>query len=89
MIADAIYEDALQHLVNSHAVREVVVGRISANEWTLSVRLGGPTARLVPVRSRRERLRIWKSLTAVGKFADRLGLPGFYVELLPGPIVRR
>lgn len=35
----------------------------------------------VPVRSRREALRTWASLTAVGKFADALGLKGFTVEL--------
>ncbi|NWA23914.1 hypothetical protein HX866_03325 [Pseudomonas gingeri] len=46
-----------------------------------SDRLGGPTARLVPVRSRREPLRTWASLTAVGRFADALGLRGFTVEL--------
>lgn len=83
MIADAIYEDALQHLVNQHVVREVVVSRLQRDDhqWILSVRLGGPTARLVPVRSRREPLRIWKSAKAVIKFADAVGLRGFVVEL--------
>ncbi|QJI39386.1 hypothetical protein HKK52_11140 [Pseudomonas sp. ADAK2] len=37
--------------------------------------------RWVPVRSRRERLRTWASLTAVGRFADSVGLSGFSVEL--------
>jgi hypothetical protein len=35
----------------------------------------------VPVRSRREALRTWASLSAVGKFADGIGLRGFVVEL--------
>jgi hypothetical protein len=53
-------------------VREVVVGRINGDPaWGLSIRLGGPAARLVPVRSRREAIRTWASLTAVGKFADQ------------------
>lgn len=45
------------------------------------MRLGGPTARLVPVRSRREPLRIWTSLKAVVKFADKVGITSFSVEL--------
>jgi hypothetical protein len=82
MIGDGIHEDALRHLVQQHAVREVVVGRINGGPaWGLSIRLGGPTARLVPVRSRREAVRTWASLTAVGKFSDHLGLKGFAVEL--------
>lgn len=83
MIGDAIHDDTLKALVSQHAVREVVVGRLQGDDtqWTLSVRLGGPTARLIPVRSRREPLRIWKSLKAVGKFADAVGLRGFTVEL--------
>lgn len=38
-------------------------------------------ARWVPVRSRRETVRTWASLTAVGRFADGIGLRGFVVEL--------
>jgi len=33
------------------------------------------------VRSRREALRTWASLTAVGRFAEALGIKGFAVEL--------
>ena len=70
-------------LVSQHVVREVVVGRVNADNarWTLSVRLGSPSARLVPVRSRREPLRTWASLTAVGRFAETVGITGFSVEL--------
>ncbi|VVM79293.1 hypothetical protein PS663_02233 [Pseudomonas fluorescens] len=83
MIGEAIHLDSLAHLVAQHAIRDVVVGRVRGDnaQWTLSVRLGGPTARLVPVRSRREPLRTWASLTAVGRFADAVGLRGFTVEL--------
>lgn len=83
MIGEAIQSDTLKALVSQHAVREAVVGRVAGNDgqWTLSIRLGGPTARLVPVRSRREPLRTWASLTAVGRFADAVGLRGFTVEL--------
>ncbi|CRM88205.1 hypothetical protein [Pseudomonas sp. 22 E 5] len=83
MNSQAIQSDTLKALVIQHAVREAVVGRIAGHnsKWTLSVRLGGPTARLVPVRSRREPLRTWSSLTAVGRFAEAVGLTGFSVEL--------
>jgi len=83
MIGEAIQSDTLKALVSQHAIREAVVGRIAGDDgkWTLSIRLGGPTARLVAVRSRREPLRTWASLTAVGRFADAVGLRGFTVEL--------
>lgn len=83
MIGQAIQSDTLKVLVSQHVVREVVVGRLAGDnsKWTLSIRLGSPTARLVSVRSRREPLRIWSSLTAVGRFAEAVGLAGFSVEL--------
>ncbi|MBX6511286.1 hypothetical protein BTW15_27720 [Pseudomonas syringae pv. tomato] len=83
MIGDAIQLDSLAHLVAQHAIHEAVVGRIKGDnaQWTLSVRLGDPTARLVPVRSRREPLRIWTSLKVVVKFADKVGITSFSVEL--------
>ncbi|MBT0624400.1 hypothetical protein KIH32_10820 [Pseudomonas fluorescens] len=83
MIGEAIQSDTLKALVSQHAIREAVVGRVAGDDakWTLSIRLGGPTARLVPVRSRREPLRTWASLTAVGRFAESLGITAFIVEL--------
>lgn len=35
----------------------------------------------MPVRSKREKVRTWASLTAVGRFADGIGLRGGVVEL--------
>ena len=83
MNSQAIQSDTLKALISQHAEREAVVGRIAGHnsKRTLSIRLGGPTARLMPVRSRREPLRTWASLTAVGRFADGVGLRGFTVEL--------
>lgn len=83
MIGEAIQSDTLKALVSQHAIREAVVGRVAGDDakWTLSIRLGGPSARLVPVRSRREPLRTWASLTAVGRFAESLGITAFSVEL--------
>ena len=81
MIGEGIQEDVLRALVEQHAIREAVVVRGVDNQWSLAVRLGSPSARLIPVRSRREKLRTWASLTAVGRFADGIGLRGFTVEL--------
>ncbi|WP_432780671.1 hypothetical protein QZH44_29890 (plasmid) [Pseudomonas corrugata] len=79
MIGGAIHDDTLNALVSQHAVRDVVVVRLAGDNhrWTLSVRLGSPTARLIPVRSRRD----WKSASAVVKYVDAIGLRSFTVEL--------
>lgn len=46
--------------------------------WLFHVRLG---VNWLPVRSRREPLRRWASLTAVERFATSLGVRSFIVEL--------
>lgn len=82
MIGDGLHEDALRHLVQQHAVRECLVAKVDGGPaWGLSIRLGGSGARWVPVRSKRVPLRTWASLTAVGRFAEGIGLRGFVVEL--------
>lgn len=82
MIGEGIQEEVLRALVEQHAVRECLVAKVDGgSEWGLSIRLGGSGARWVPVRSRREKVRTWASLTAVGRFADGIGLRGFSVEL--------
>ncbi|WP_122692219.1 hypothetical protein J3P75_18805 [Pseudomonas sp. R1-1] len=82
MIGEGIHEDVLRALVEQHAVRECLVAKVDGGpDWGLSIRLGGSSARWVPVRSRRERLRTWASLTAVGRFAESVGINGFSVEL--------
>lgn len=81
-MGDGIHEQVLRALVEQHAVRECLVAKVDGGPtWGLSIRLGGSGARWVPVRSRRERLRTWASLTAVGRFADSVGLSEFSVEL--------
>ncbi|MEO4017822.1 MULTISPECIES: hypothetical protein [Pseudomonas] len=58
---------------NVNSVR--LVARIAGGpDWGVSIRLGGSGARWVPVRSRREPLRTWSSLTAVWRFAESVGL---------------
>ncbi|WP_095061732.1 hypothetical protein [Pseudomonas sp. Irchel s3f7] len=82
MIGEGIQEEVLRALVEQQAVRECLVAKVNGGpDWGLSIRLGGSGARWVPVRSRRERVRTWASLTAVGRFADGIGLRGFAVEL--------
>lgn len=82
MIGEGIHEEVLRALVEQHAVRECLVAKIDGGPgWGLSIRLGGSGARWVPVRSRRERLRTWASLTAVGRFAENVGIKKISVEL--------
>lgn len=71
-----IDEDALQALLEAQAVRECRATR-QDSAWTLSVRLG---ASWHPIRSRREPIRTWLSLTALGKFCDRVGVTKLEVE---------
>ncbi len=75
-----IHEDALRVMLEGGAVREVLVSRQN-EKWGLAIRLGGAGSRWLPVRSRRESVRTWASLTAVGRFAESLGVKGFSVEL--------
>jgi hypothetical protein len=75
-----IHEDALRVMLEGGAVREVLVSRHN-DKWTLAIRLGGAGSRWLPVRSRREALRTWASLTAVGRFAEGIGIKGFAVEM--------
>lgn len=80
MIGKGIHEDTLRAMLEGGAVREVLISR-HGDQWGLAIRLGGAGSRWLPVRSRREALRTWASLTAVGRFADALGIKGFAVEL--------
>ena len=75
-----IQEDALRVMLEGGAVREVLVSR-HGDKWGLAIRLGGAGSRWLSVRSRREALRTWASLTAVGRFAETMGIKGFAVEL--------
>ena len=75
-----IHEDALRVMLEGGAVREVLVSRHD-DKWTLAIRLGGAGSRWLPVRSRREVLRTWASLTVIGRFAEGLAMNAFTVEL--------
>ena len=75
-----IQEETLRAMLDAGAVREVLASR-QDDKWGLAIRLGGAGSRWLPVRSRREALRTWASLTAVGRFAYAQGIKGFAVEL--------
>jgi hypothetical protein len=75
-----IQEEALRVMLEGGAVRDVLVSRHN-DKWTLAIRLGGAGSRWLPVRSRREALRTWASLTAVGRFAEAAGIRAFQVEV--------
>ena len=75
-----IQEETLRAMLEAGAVREVLASRQN-DKLGLAIRLGGVGSRWLPVRSRREALRTWASLTAVGRFAEAMGIKGFAVEL--------
>ena len=75
-----IQEETLRAMLEGGAMRDVLVSR-QEDKWTLAIRLGGAGSRWLPVRSRREALRTWASLTAIGRFAETVGVRGFTVEL--------
>lgn len=75
----AIDEDTLRALVETASVREIQVTRgPGGTGFSLSARIGG---RWLPVRSKREPLRVWASLTAIERFCAKVGIQRFEVEL--------
>ena len=75
----AIHEDALALLISQHAAREFMVRATpGGNGWAFYVRLGSTW---LPVRSRREPMRVWASPTAAVKFAQELGVRALVFEL--------
>lgn len=73
----AIEQETLQALVETGAARELRVLR-EGEAWRLELRLG---VKWLPVRSRREPVRYWRSLTAVGRFCVGVGIKALTVEL--------
>lgn len=77
----AFEQETLQTLVETGAAREFRVLRDGDGEgeaWRLELRLG---SQWLPVRSRREPVRLWRSLTAVGRFCAGVGIKVLTVEL--------
>jgi len=73
----AIQQDTLEALVSAQALREIRACRVDGG-WSLQGRLG---ASWLPVRSRREPVRVWASLTAVERFCTSIGVRQLLVEL--------
>ena len=75
----AIDEDTLRALIETGALREIQCARgPGGTGFSLSARLSG---RWLPVRSKREPLRVWASLTAIERFCSKVGIKRFEVEL--------
>ncbi len=72
----AIEQETLQALVETDAAREFRALR-EGETWRLELRLG---VKWLPVRSRREPVRLWRSLTAVGRFCEGVGIKAMTVE---------
>lgn len=82
MIGKALDEEGLRLLLSQNAVREARAFKFGRpGHWTLEIRLGGQATRWIAMRSKREPVRTWGSLTAVGRFAENVGLMTFTVEL--------
>lgn len=73
----AIDQDTLAALVETGAMREFRVVR-KGDAWSLEGRIGSTW---LPVRSRREHIRLWASLTAIGRFCESQGIRSLVVEL--------
>ena len=73
----AIQQDTLEALVSDLALREVRAVRVEGG-WSLQGRLGLSWRH---VRSRREPIRVWASLTGLERFCTRIGIKTLTVEL--------
>lgn len=73
----AVERETLQALVDTGTAREFRVLR-EGEAWRLELRLG---AKWLPIRSRREPVRVWRSLTAVERFCEGVGIKVLTVEL--------
>lgn len=73
----AIQQDTLEALVSDSALRELRAVRVEGG-WSLQGRLG---ASWRPIRSRREPVRVWRSLTALERFCTSIGIRQLTVEL--------
>jgi hypothetical protein len=73
----AIQQETLEALVSDSRLRECRAVRVEGG-WSLQARLGVDWR---PVRSRREPVRVWRTLTGLEHFCTKLGLPQLVVEL--------
>jgi hypothetical protein len=73
----AIDQDTLSALVETGAMRDFRAVR-KGEAWSLQGRIGSSW---LPVRSRREPVRLWASLTAIGRFCEAQGIRSLAVEL--------
>lgn len=79
MIPKALDERSLVALVHAGAVHEVLATRDGPKgDYSLSVRVG---LRLVPLRSQRDPVRLWRSLDGIATFCERVGIQRVLVEL--------
>jgi hypothetical protein len=73
----AFDKDTLEALVSAQALREARAVRVDGG-WSLQARLG---ASWRPIRSRREAIRVWRSLTGLERFCVAVGIRQLIVEL--------
>lgn len=83
MIGQSVDVNTLRVLASTQQVRDAVAGRHKEDRsrWELSIRVGGPSSRLIPVRSKRDAVKTWASLDTLAKFAEDVGLAEVRVEV--------
>lgn len=78
---ESISAEALQALVAAGAARDLrAIPGPAGHGWQLQVRYS-PGGRHYPLRSRRELVRVFRSLDSLNRYADRLGIRTYSVEL--------
>ena len=83
MIGQAVDVNTLRVLASTQQVRDAVAGRppVCSAPSGCGRPCGGPSSRLIPVRSKRDAVKTWASLDTLAKFAEDAGLDGLRVEL--------
>ena len=72
-----IQQDTLEALISDSALCKCRAVRVEGG-WSLQGRLGVSWR---PIRSRREAVRVWASLTALGNFCEKVGIRQLLIEL--------
>ena len=79
MLPKALDERSLAALVEAGAAHECIATRDDhSGSYSLAVRIG---VRLVPVRSQRDPVRIWRGLDGLSGFCAKVGIRRLLVEL--------
>lgn len=77
---ETITDDALSALVKAGGARDALVTRAKPSGWKLQIRYSGG-GQLYTLRSRREPVRVFRTLDSLGRYCDGIGLRELRLEL--------